>query len=81
MSQATEAKVIEVASKQFAKPKETISRSTSFEKDLGGDSLDAVEFIMEIEDAFGIEISESAAEKMKTVGDVADYVEKAPKKA
>jgi len=82
MSQAEiEEKVIEIAAKQFAMPKDKITRVTSFEKDLGGDSLDAVEFIMEIEDAFNIEIPESMAEKIKTVGDVVDFVGKAPKKA
>ena len=43
--------------------------------DLGADSLDTVELVMELEEKYGIEISDSdAAEKMKTVGDVIQYV-------
>lgn len=43
--------------------------------DLGADSLDVVEMVMEIEEAFGLEISdEEAAEKLKTVGDVIAFV-------
>lgn len=43
--------------------------------DLGADSLDTVELVMEIEEKFGIEVSDAdAAEKMKTVGEVISYV-------
>lgn len=76
-----ETKVIEIVAKQFATSKEKVTRATRFQEDLNGDSLDTVEFVMELEDAFGIEIPDSMAEKIKTVGDVIDYVEKAPKKA
>jgi acyl carrier protein len=82
MSQAEiECKVIEIVAKQFAVAKEKVSRATRFREDLSGDSLDTVEFVMELEDAFDIEIPDSMAEKIKTVGDVVDFVEKAPKKA
>lgn len=43
---------------------------------LGADSLDLVDLIMEVEDKFNIEISDTAAENMHTLGDVVDYVEK-----
>lgn len=42
---------------------------------MGADSLDVVDLIMQIEDEFGIEISDDAAEKMHTLGDVVAYVE------
>ena len=49
--------------------------------DLGADSLDSVEIIMDIETAFNIEITDKAAEKLKTVQDLIDYVEQAEVKA
>lgn len=42
---------------------------------LGADSLDVVDLIMQVEDEFGIEVSDAAAEKMHTLGDVIAYVE------
>jgi acyl carrier protein len=47
-----------------------------FKEDLGADSLDVVELVMELEDTFDIEISDMDAEKLKLVKDVVDYVEK-----
>jgi acyl carrier protein len=80
--QEIEAKVIEIVARQFATSKEKITRATVLQNDLGGDSLDAVELIMELEDAFGIEIPDSVAEKIKTVGDVISCaVEKTKNKA
>jgi acyl carrier protein len=46
-------------------------------EDLGADSLDTVELIMEFEDEFGIEISDEDAEKISTVGEAIGYLEKA----
>ncbi len=43
--------------------------------DLGADSLDVVELIMAIEDKLNVEIPDGIAEKMKTVGDITDYLE------
>ncbi len=48
----------------------------SFTKDLGADSLDTVELIMELEKEFNISIPDEAAEKIVTVGDATNYVEK-----
>ena len=45
-------------------------------KDLGADSLDQVEIVMAVEDAFNLEIPDESAEKLKTVQDVFEYVEK-----
>jgi acyl carrier protein len=47
-----------------------------FVDDLGADSLDTVELIMELEEEFGIEIPDEDAEKITTVGAAVDYVEK-----
>lgn len=51
-----------------------VNEGTSFVDDLGADSLDIVELVMEMEDQFGFEISDEDAENLKTVGDVVDYV-------
>jgi acyl carrier protein len=51
-----------------------VKESASFTNDLGADSLDTVELIMEFEKAFGISISDEAAEKINTVGDVISYI-------
>lgn len=52
-----------------------VTPEASFTKDLGADSLDTVELIMEFENAFGIEIPDAAAEKISTVGDAISYIE------
>jgi len=70
-----EAKVIEIVSKQLGVAKDKISRSSSFVNDLGADSLDTVELVMEIEDAFDLSIPDDAAEKIQTVGDAIKYIE------
>ena len=51
-----------------------VSMEASFIDDLGADSLDIVELIMAIEEEFDIEIPDSDAEKVVTVGDVVDYI-------
>uniref|UniRef100_UPI0012EEBDA3 acyl carrier protein n=1 Tax=Alkaliphilus metalliredigens TaxID=208226 RepID=UPI0012EEBDA3 len=52
-----------------------VKGETSLMGDLEADSLDAVEIIMEIEDAFGIEVPDEEAEKFKNIGDIVKYVE------
>lgn len=51
-----------------------IHHSSTFVDDLGADSLDIVELIMRFEDEFGVEIPDEVAEKIKTVGDVDNYL-------
>ncbi len=68
-------KVIEIVSKQLGVAKEKITRQSSFVNDLGADSLDTVELVMEIEDAFDLSIPDEAAEKIQTVGDAIKYIE------
>ena len=52
-----------------------ITPSAEFSKDLGADSLDTVELIMEFEKEFGIQIPDEEAEKITTVGDAISYIE------
>ena len=54
---------------------EQIAKETSFINDLGADSLDTVELIMEFEDAFDMNIPDEDAEKIRTVGDAIKYIE------
>ena len=52
-----------------------VTNEASFTNDLGADSLDTVELIMEFEKEFGISIPDDQAEKITTVGDSIDYIE------
>ncbi|MBP3038308.1 acyl carrier protein [Bacillaceae bacterium Marseille-Q3522] len=51
-----------------------VTLDSSFKDDLGADSLDVVELVMELEDEFDMEISDDDAEKIATVGDAVDYI-------
>ncbi|WML51970.1 acyl carrier protein [Neobacillus sp. PS3-12] len=51
-----------------------ITLEASFKDDLGADSLDVVELVMELEDEFDMEISDDDAEKIATVGDAVNYI-------
>lgn len=53
-----------------------VTPEASIKEDLGADSLDVVDLIMELEDEFGMEISDEEAEKITTVGDVVEYINK-----
>lgn len=70
-----EEQVINVVADQLAVDKEKITRETSFVNDLGADSLDTVELIMELEEEFDLTIPESAAEQIQTVGQAIDFIE------
>lgn len=54
---------------------EKVTREATFTNDLGADSLDTVELIMEFEKEFGISIPDEVAEKIETVGDAIKYIE------
>jgi len=56
-------------------PEDQITLESSFAEDLEADSLDIVEMLMLLEEKFDIQIPEEAAEKMKTVQDVVEYIE------
>ncbi|MCM3713160.1 acyl carrier protein [Halalkalibacter oceani] len=51
-----------------------VTEEASFKDDLGADSLDVVELVMELEDEFDLEISDEEAEKISTVADVVNYI-------
>ncbi len=55
---------------------ETVTPDKQFEKDLGADSLDRVEIIMNLEEALGIQVPDEAAESIVTVGDAIEQIEK-----
>jgi len=52
-----------------------VKLEASFKEDLGADSLDVVELVMEFEDEFDMEISDDDAEKIATVGDAVNYIQ------
>ena len=67
-------KVKKVIMEQLGVSDSAITLEASFIDDLGADSLDIVELIMALEEEFDIEITDSDAEKVATVGDVVDYI-------
>jgi acyl carrier protein len=75
--QEIEAKVIEIVAGQMGQDKDKITRDMSFMGDLNADSLDQVELVMELEEAFETDIPDEIAEKIKTVGDAIDFIKKA----
>lgn len=67
-------KVQKIISENLNVPLEKVTMDTHLVDDLGADSLDAVELIMALEEEFDIEIPDSDAEKVVTVGDVVEYI-------
>ncbi len=69
-------KVKQIVVEQLGVDEAEVTPTASFVDDLGADSLDQVELIMAFEEAFDLEIPDEEAEKIKTVQDAIDYVEK-----
>lgn len=73
-------RIVEIIADQVKLPKEQITPEAAFETDLGFDSLEQVEFIMAIEEAFNIEVPDEEAEQIKTVQQAVSKVEQATRK-
>ncbi len=71
---SVEERVIDIVAEQLGVGKEQITRETSFVNDLGADSLDTVELVMELEEEFDINIPDDAAEKIQTVGQAVEHI-------
>ena len=69
-----EERVIEIVCEQMGASRDKITPETSFIQDLGADSLDTVELVMEFEDEFDLNIPDEDAEKIQTVGDAVTYI-------
>ncbi len=69
--------VIQIIAKTLDMDPKDITPEKSFDEDLGADSLDQVEIIMQIEDTFGVEIPDEIAMEIHTVGDAIDQLKKA----
>ncbi len=74
---AVQDRVVDIVAEQLGVDKEKVTPETSFVNDLGADSLDTVELVMELEEEFDISIPDDAAEKIQTVGQAIDFIEKA----
>ncbi|WP_057875869.1 acyl carrier protein [Liquorilactobacillus aquaticus] len=69
-------KIAKIINERFELEQNKITPELTFSSDLDADSIDIVEFVLELEDTFGAEIPDEDAEKLLTVGDVVKYIEK-----
>ena len=72
---ATFDKVRDIVVEQLGSEADEVTLESTFIDDLGADSLDIVELIMAFEEGFNVEIPDEAAEKIKTVQDVVNYID------
>lgn len=68
-------KVKSILSEQFDVEEDSITMETSIVNDLGADSLDVVDLLMNIDDEFGVEVPDEDVEKVKTVEELVNYIE------
>jgi acyl carrier protein len=73
---SVEERVIDIVCENLGVNKEQVTRQTAFIEDIGADSLDIVELVMELEEEFEITIPDDQAEQIKTVGEAIDYIER-----
>jgi len=71
-----EERVIQIVCDNLGVSREQVTRKTSFQDDIGADSLDVVELVMELETEFEITIPDEEAERIRTVGEAIEYVER-----
>lgn len=69
-----ESKVFTIVAEKLNIDEKNVSSASRFQEDLGADSLDIVELLMEIEEEFGVSISDEESEKLKTVGDATKFI-------
>ncbi|MBR6072031.1 MAG: acyl carrier protein [Acholeplasmatales bacterium] len=69
------AKVKEIIISELNCAESAVTPEAKLRDDLGADSIDAVQIVMEVEDAFGVTVDDTEAEAMETVGDVVKYIE------
>ena len=69
-----EAKVIDIVSTQLGVDKAEVKLESSFANDLNADSLDTVELVMELEDAFSTSIPDDKAEQIQTIGSAVNFI-------
>jgi acyl carrier protein len=72
--QNIESKVREIIVSKLGVEESQVTTAASFTKDLGADSLDTVELVMEFEKEFGMQIPDEDAEKIQSVGDAVTYI-------
>ena len=70
-----EDRILQIIAEQFNFDKEDLTEDMNFQDDLNADSIELVELVMTIEEEFETEVSEEDLEKLKTIGDVIEYVE------
>ena len=70
----TEERIVQIVCDNLGVNKEQVNRTTSFQEDMGADSLDTVELVMALEEHFDIQIPDEDAEKIVTVGDAIQYI-------
>ncbi len=70
-------KVVDIIANQLGVDREIVSAEANVVDDLGADSLDVVELVMALEEAFDLEIPDEEAEKIRTVNDITEYLAKA----
>lgn len=68
-------RILEIIAEQFNMDVNELDEDMNFQEDLNADSIELVELVMTIEEEFETEVSEEDLEKLKTIGDVIDYVE------
>jgi acyl carrier protein len=76
MAESTESRVVNIIVDLLGVNEEDVKPEASFRKDLEADSLDLVELIMAFEEEFNGEISDEEAQKITTVGEAIDYINK-----
>lgn len=69
-------KLKDIIVEQLDVEEDAVTLTANIQDDLGADSLDVVDLITTIEDEFDISIPDEAVEEIKTVGDIANYIEK-----